>query len=261
MAQIHKHVPVFSAFTWLREGWADMRATRYLGAFYGLVFTSIGFVIALVYATFWKASMGLTAGFLLVGPIICTGIYELSRQLQQGEPVSLGQSTRAWMRNWKSLGFFAVILTFLLIVWARVSVVLFALFATHDYPDMHSMITQIVSLRNLEFIMVWLGVGSVFATLAFAVSVVSVPMLLDRPVDTMEAIFTSAQALWENLAACLVWAVLVVVLIGSALVFFKPLLVLFAPWVGHATWKAYQALVVPQGEDALLGVGEVQHAS
>jgi len=126
---------------------------------------------------------------------------------------------------------------------------------------MHSMITQIVSLRNLEFILVWLGVGSVFATLAFAVSVVSVPMLLDRPVDTMEAIFTSVQALWENLAACLVWAVLVVVLIGSALVFFKPLLVLFAPWVGHATWKAYQALVVPQGEDALPGVGGVQPAS
>ncbi len=258
MAPIHKHVPVFSAFTWLREGLADMRATRYLGAFYGLVFTSIGFVIALVYATFWKASMGLTAGFLLVGPIICTGIYELSRQLQQGEPVSLGQSTRAWMRNWKSLGFFAVILTFLLIVWARVSVVLFALFATHDYPDMHSMITQIVSLRNIEFIMVWLGVGSVFAMLAFAGSVVSVPMLLDRSVDTMEAIFTSAQALWENLAACLVWAMLVVILIGSALVFFKPLLIVLAPWVGHASWKAYQALVVPQGKEAFVGLGEVQ---
>ena len=119
----------------------------------------------------------------------------------------------AWRRNWKSLGFFAVILTFLLIVWARVSVVLFALFANHDYPDMQSMITQIVSLRNIEFILVWLGVGSVFATLAFAISIVSVPMLLDRPTDTMEAIFTSAQALWENFAACLIWALLVVALI------------------------------------------------
>ena len=256
MAQVCKHVPLFSALIWLREGFHDLRATRYLGAFYGLVFASIGFVIAFVYASFWKASMGLTAGFFLVGPIICTGIYDLSRQLQQGETVSLLRSARAWMRNWKSLGFFAVILTFLLIVWARVSVVLFALFATHDYPDMHSMITQIVSLRNIEFIVVWLGVGSVFATLAFAVSVVSVPMLLDRPVDTMEAIFTSAQALWENFAACLVWAVMVVLLIGGALVFFKPLLILFAPWVGHATWKAYQALVVPQGEEAVLAVGE-----
>jgi uncharacterized membrane protein len=85
-----------------------------------------------------------------------------------------------------------------------------------------------------------------------------VPMLLDRPVDTMEAIFTSAQALWENLAACLVWAMLVVILIGSALVFFKPLLIVLAPWVGHASWKAYQALVVPQGKEAFVGLGEVQ---
>jgi uncharacterized membrane protein len=140
-------------------------------------------------------------------------------------------------------------------------VVLFALFATHDYPDMHSMITQIVSLRNIEFMVVWLGVGAVFATLAFAVSVVSVPMLLDRPIDTMEAIFTSAQALWGNFAACLVWAVMVVVLVGSALIFFKPLLILLAPWVGHATWKAYQALVVPQGEETVVSLGDVQTAS
>ena len=261
MAQIRKNVPLFSAVTWLREGFVDLRATRYLGAFYGLVFATIGFVIAFVYATFWKASMGMTAGFFLVGPIICTGIYDLSRQLQQGQAISLLQSTQAWMRNWKSLAFFAVILTFLLIVWARVSVVLFALFATHDYPDMHSMITQIVSLRNIEFMVVWLGVGAVFATLAFAVSVVSVPMLLDRPIDTMEAIFTSAQALWGNFAACLVWAVMVVVLVGSALIFFKPLLILLAPWVGHATWKAYQALVVPQGEETVVSLGDVQTAS
>jgi uncharacterized membrane protein len=159
MAQIRKGLPSLSALTWLRDGFRDMQATRFSGAFYGLVFAAIGALIAFVYATFWKASMGMTAGFFLMGPIICTGIYELSRQLQRGEAISLVKSMGAWRRNWKSLGFFAVILTFLLIVWARVSVVLFALFANHDYPDMQSMITQIVSLRNIEFILVWLGVS------------------------------------------------------------------------------------------------------
>lgn len=252
MAQVQTQLPVFSALQWLRDGYADMAATRFSGAFYGLIFALIGTTIAFVYATFWKASMGLTAGFFLMGPIICTGIYDLSRQLQRGETVSLARSMRAWLENWKSIGFFAVILTFLLIVWARVSVVLFALFATHDYPDVQSMAMQIVSMKNVEFILVWLGVGSVFATLAFAISVVSVPMLLDRQSDTMEAIFTSATALWNNPAACFVWAMLVVVLIGVALVFFKPLLLFTAPWVGHATWKAYQSLVIsPAAESSV----------
>lgn len=248
MAAIRTNLPLFSALQWLSQGFADMRATRFIGAFYGFVFASIGYTIAFVYATFWKASMGLTAGFFLLGPIICTGIYELSRQLQKGESVNLLRSMKAWLRNWKSIGFFAAILTFLMIVWARVSVVLFALFADHDYPDMQSLMAQIVSMKNMEFIMVWMGVGAVFASLAFAVSVVSVPMLLDRSTDTMEAVFTSAQALWNNAGACLVWALCVVALVGVALIFFKPLLILTAPWIGHATWKAYLALVEPKEE-------------
>ncbi len=251
MARVRTQLPAFSAMEWLRDGFADMTATRFAGAFYGTVFALIGLTIAFVYATFWKASMGLTAGFFLMGPLICTGIYDLSRQLQHGEPVNLFKSMTAWLGNWKSIGFFAVILTFLMIVWARVSVGLFALFATHDYPDMHSMAQQIVSMKNVEFIIAWMGVGSIFATLAFAISVVSVPMLLDRQADTMEAIFTSAVALWNNPAACFVWAMAVVVLIGVALLFFKPLLLITAPWVGHATWKAYQSLVMPVQEAAI----------
>lgn len=251
MAQVRTQIPVFSALDWLREGLADMRATRFVGVYYGAVFAAIGYIIAFVYGAFWQATMGLMAGFFLMGPIICTGIYDLSRQLKNGEPVSLVKSWTSWMVNWKSIGFFSIILTFLMIVWARVSVVIFALFASHDYPNLKSMVAQIVSMRNFEFIVVWLGVGSVFATLAFAISVVSVPMLLDRKSDTLDAIFTSARALWNNLGAALVWAATIVGLIGFSLLVFKPLLIVTAPLVGHATWKAYQALVVPQGEETI----------
>jgi uncharacterized membrane protein len=234
---------MFSALRWLQNGFADMRATGFVGAFYGLVFVLAAYTISFIYATFWKATMGLTAGFFLMGPLICTGIYELSRQVHRGEQVSLTQSMMAWLRNWKSIGFFAIILTFLMIVWVRVSIVLFALFASHEYPDLQSLISQIVSVQNLEFLMVWLSVGSIFATLAFALSVVSVPMMLDRSTDTLTAIFTSANALWDNIGVCFVWSALIVLLVGAALLFFIPLLLLIAPLIGHATWHAYQALV------------------
>lgn len=245
MSAIQTDLPLVSPFTWLMKGFADMRATGFVGTIYGLVFASLGYALSLVYANYWKATMGLTASFFLLGPIVCTGIYELSRQLQKGESVSFQKTIMAWLPNWKMMGLFAVILTFLMIVWARVSIVIFALFADHEYPHLQSLISQIASFKNIEFLIVWTCVGAVFASLVFAISVVSVPMLLDRSTDTLEAIFTSANALWNNTLVCLIWASLIVCLVGLALVFFKPLLVLTAPLIGHATWHAYQALVLP----------------
>ncbi len=243
MTEIRSNVPVGSAFQWLAQGWKDFMQTGMRGTYYGACFAVMGFAIVMVYGTLWQATMGLTAGFFLMGPFICTGIYELSRQRERGEPLSLIKSWTAWFRNWKSIAFFAAMLTFFMVVWARVSVVLFALFAAHDYPTLQSMLSQIVSERNLEFLLVWMGVGFVFASLVFAVSVVSVPLLLDRGTDTLEAVFASARALWANPTACLVWGLLIVALIGSSLFVFMPLLVITAPWVGHATWRAYKGLV------------------
>jgi uncharacterized membrane protein len=74
--------------------------------------------------------------------------------------------------------------------------------------------------------------------------VVSVPMMLDRGSDTMESIVASAQALWTNGPAMLLWALCIVVLIGVSLAVFLPLLLITAPLVGHGTWHAYKSLVV-----------------
>ncbi len=228
---------------WLARGWEDFRATGFRGAFYGAIFALMGTLIALVYATKWQLTMGLTAGFFLVGPFVCTGIYELSRQRARGEPVSLPTSMVCWRRNMGGVAFFAAILTFAMIVWARVSVVLFALFSNTDFPDLKAVVGQIVTLSNLEFIAVWGGVGFVFATLAFSISVVSVPLILDRGTDTMMAIFSSVRALFANPGPLYLWAALIVLLIGASLVIWFGLLIVTAPLIGHATWHAYRDLI------------------
>ena len=130
-----------------------------------------------------------------------------------------------------------------MIVWARVSVVLFALLATHDYPNLNNMINKIMSADNLPFLLVWGLVGFVFSSIVFAISVVSMPMMLDRSSDTIEAIATSAVTLWSNQAAMFTWAILITLLIGLSLVFFLPALALTAPLVGHTTWKVYKTFV------------------
>ena len=240
-------LPATAVFGFLREGLHDLHATRYCGVVYGLIFVLMGQSIFSLYANVWQMTMGLTAGFFLMGPFVCCGIYDLSRQYAQGHAVSIRQSLTAWSRNWRSIAFFAAILTFLMIVWARVSVVLFALFATHDYVDVSGMLLKIASQSNLPFLMVWSGVGFVFASLVFAISVVSMPMMLDRDADTIESIAASAIALWNNPLAMLTWAVVIALVIGASLVFFMPALAVTAPLVGHTTWKVYQALVPPAG--------------
>ncbi len=228
----------------IAEGAKDMRATGFQGVAYGLVFVLMGYAIAEVYAQVWQMTMGLTAAFFLMGPFVCCGIYDLSRQQELTGKADLRASLICWARNWKSIAFFAAFLTFFMIVWARISVVLFALFATHTYPELTDMINNIVSMNNVVFLIVWGAVGFAFAALVFAVSVVSIPMMLDRTnADTMEAIGASAVALWNNPGFMFAWAFSITVLIGVALVFFLPLLALTAPLVGHTTWKVYKALV------------------
>ncbi len=132
-----------------------------------------------------------------------------------------------------------------MIVWARVSVVLFALFSTGEFPTVQSMLGQILSLSNIEFLLVWTGVGFVFASLVFSIAVVSIPLLLDRGGDTMMAIFSSARALYVNPGALYLWAALIVILIGASLALWFVPLVIAAPLIGHATWHAYRDLLEP----------------
>jgi len=240
-----------AGFSFLAEGWQEMVKTRFRGVVYGLLFVLMGYAIQTVYQNLWQVTMGLTAGFFLMGPFLCCGIYDLSRQRERGYAPNVSASTMSWWRNWKSIAFFAAILTFFMIVWARVSVVLFALFGTQNYPDLRDMISKIVSFENIEFLIIWAGVGFVFASLVFAISVVSMPMLLDRDTDTMEAIATSAKTLWANPLAMLVWALIIVVLIGGSLLLFLPLLAFTAPWVGHSTWRVYKQHGAVQGSNAL----------
>ena len=236
-------VPLTAPGTWLALGWQDLRATGFRGLVYGLLFALMGTAIHAIYETQWQLTMGLTAGFLLAGPFVCAGLYELSRQRERGEPASLAKSLVCWRRNPGAIAFFAAILTFAMIVWARVSVVLFALFSTTDFPDLKGVIHQIVTFSNVEFMLVWGGVGFGFATLVFSISVVSVPLILDRGTDTMMAIFSSVRALFANPGTLFLWALLIVVIIGASLVLWFGLLIVTAPLIGHATWHAYRDLI------------------
>jgi uncharacterized membrane protein len=230
-------------FRWLAAGVRDYLAHPLPSAFYGACFAAMGWLIALTLQHAFQYVSALTTGFFLVGPFLAIGIYDLSRRRERGERVSLAPTLDAWRANTGAIGMFAIVLAVILLVWARASLVVFALFYTGGMPTLASFVEQFFAFSNVEFLIAYACVGGFFALCTFAVSVVSVPMMLDRRVDGVVAVLTSLRAFGANVPAMLVWAALIVVVIGAGFALFFAGLVVGVPLIGHATWHAYRELV------------------
>jgi len=236
-------VAPFAAFGWLRQGFHDMRRAPGPSLAYGVSFALMGWLIALVFRHAYQYTSALSAGFLLVGPFLATGLYDISRRLAGGVDVRLGDTATAWRANLSAFSLFALVLTIIMLVWARASLVTFALFFSSGMPTLQSFVGQVVSIEHVDFLLTYFAVGALFAAIVFAVSVVSVPMMLDRGTDTIVAALTSVRALFANPLPLLIWALLIVVVIGAGFATFFVGLVVAVPVIGHATWHAYKALV------------------
>lgn len=238
-----RSVAVSAPFAWLAAGARDFAATGFVGAFYGAAFALMGWTILAVYDWTWQYAWSLTAGFFLVGPFLCVGIYWLSRQRERGESVSLRDSLTCWRGNAASIGWLASMLAFVFIIWGRVSAVFFALVSSHDFASLDHALARILSLDNAPYLAVWTLVAAAFGALALAVGAVSMPLATDRRLDTIPALITSVRAFWRNPAPMLLWGLVVLLLIAPSLAFGFVGLLITAPLVGHATWHAYRALV------------------
>jgi len=241
-----KPIGLGAPLRWLRAGLTDMRRAPAASLFYGAAFALMGWLVYFVFQHAYEYASALTAGFLLVGPFACTGLYEVSRRLERGEPAPLGPTLTTWRANLGAFSLFALLLTIVMLVWARASLVTFALFFSSGMPSLSQFASRVVSLEHWDFVVTYIAVGGLFAAIVFAISVVSVPMMLDRGTDTVVAALTSVRALFENFGPLLLWAVLIVVVIGLGFATLFVGLVIAAPVVGHATWHAYRDLVGPQ---------------
>jgi uncharacterized membrane protein len=241
-------VTLGAPFRWLARGWRDLRAAPAASLFYGAAFALMGWLINLVFENMVELTSALTAGFLLVGPFLATGLYDISRRRQHGEPVRLTDTLTAWKKNPGAFGMFALALTVIMLVWARASLVTFALFFSSGMPTLKNFFGQVISAEHADFLVTYFAVGGVFAAIVFAVSVVSVPMMLDRGTDMVVAALTSVRALFGNFVPLLLWAVLIVLIVAAGFATFFVGLVIAVPLIGHATWHAYRDLVAADAD-------------
>ncbi len=229
---------------WLARGWRDLRRTGLASLVYGLALALAGAAVVWLAGSRPYLVTALYSGFLLVAPFLLIGVYDLSRQLEHGGALDARRALGAWRANADSIGLFGLGLVFVLISWERISAILFALLYGGELASLETLVQQMVFSPDYRTLLVaYVGIGGALAVLVFAVSAVSVPMLLDRNPDVATAIATSLRAVARNLVPMAIWAALIVVLtvIGFATLFLGLIVVL--PWLGHATWHAYRDLV------------------
>lgn len=229
---------------WLRSGARDLAQAPLPSLFYGLVFAVIGYLALGVLGTRPYLVTAMISGFLLIAPFLAIGLYRISQRLEAGERVTLFDSMTAWRHNYGSIGLFAAFLGFAFIFWERLSAILFALFHGLDVPRVESLGGWIFLLGdNPAFLVLYVLCGGVAAAGVFALSVVSIPLMLDRRLDPVTALITSVNATIANPVSLLVWAVLIVVLVSLGIVTQFIGLLVVMPVLGHATWHAYRDLV------------------
>lgn len=246
---IIQHVKLTSPFKWLGQAWLALRKAPLHVFFYGLVFVVMGYVFSYYFSTAPETVITLSTLFLLVGPFLAIGLYDLAKQLDDpgkgaAQRPSLWHSMIAWRTNIQGFSLYAVLLAVLVFAWFRTSLLIFALFYdASGLTSLEHVLTHALLPVNRMFLFTYFGSGFVFALLVFASSAIALPMLLDKDIDTITAVLTSLQVVMQNGLPMLLWAGLIVGLCVLGFLTFYIGLAFTVPLVGLATWYAYRDLI------------------
>src|SRR5512134_3485899 len=238
-----REVPLLRPLRWLRLGLRDVQWAPWPSLFHGLVVAAGGWAIFAITAKVWYLLPGAFSGFVLVGPILATGLYELSRRLAAGESATLRDAARAWSRGTRPLVRLGLLLALAATGWVLVSAVLVALFVQTPITGVESFVQHVVLSQSSNLFFVWVLAGGVGAALIFAGTVVSAPLLLDREIDLSSAVLTSIRAVGANPFAMALWAALIMIATLLSLLSLMFGFVFAVPIIGHASWHAYRDVV------------------
>lgn len=240
-----RHVGSEASTRWLEKGIADFKVAPMLSLSYGMVYVLVGLVLGWLS---WRSPLfvaTMAAGFLMVGPVVAVGFYNMSRHIEKREIPGFSQWLEALHFNPISLVNFALVLGMgmLMVGWTVIGSVTVALFFDNATVGEDMFDTLINHNQSVFFLFTYFAGGGLIAVLAFAISAVSAPLIMDKRVDFVTAILTSIQAVRENWLPMISWAAIIATLIFLGYLFFFVGLVVTLPIVGHASWHAYRDLI------------------
>lgn len=238
-----RQVDPLQPLRWLAAGWRDFRHTPGASGLHGLAVAIGGAVILAVTLHYWMLLPGAFSGFVLVGPVLATGLYELSRLHGLSRPAGFADVVAAWRRGTRPLVLMGLLLGVAGTAWVLVSGVLFALFVHHPIRDFVEFVRYAVLAQGGHTFLLWIVLGGLGAALVFAVTAVSPPLLLERELGLKQAMLVSARAVGDNPVAMGVWATIIMVATALSIATAFAGFVVTIPVLGHATWHAYRDLI------------------
>lgn len=247
---LQRHLPVLAGLKWLSAGWRDFwtRPASSIAYGVGVFMLSVAFVWTLFEFGRDYILFPSLAGFLIVAPFLAIGLYEKSRAIGEGRNIGLASMLHVRPSAGAQIFFAGLLLSLLTLLWNRAAVLLWALFfGVTAFPGLDNVLGILVGTpQGWAMLIVGTAIGGLFASFAFAVSVFSVPMLLDRRVDALTAMATSMKLVWNNLTTMIAWGAMVLVLFGICIATGLLGMVVIFPLLGHATWHAYKAMAGPE---------------
>lgn len=222
------------------------RAPKY-GMFFGGIYAvgGLGIVWVAFGLGYFYLAYPFVMGFALFAPFAAAGTYEVSRRLEQGQPLSWRCVLGAvWSRAGMEFGWLALVSLFTLILWLDLAVFLFLGFFGAHVPSLPELFTTIFTTTyGMAFFAVGNLVGAVIALVVFSFTAISPPLLADRDIDFVTALTTSVRAVLVNPRTMLAWAVVIGMDLALSFVTLFVALIVILPVLGHTTWHLYRRLI------------------
>lgn len=227
-----KELDLGDPIKWLSLGLRDFLRTPILSVAYGVLFAVIPwFITYLVAMTGWHlVIMPAIVCFMLIGPFLAAGLYDISWELEKGHKPTISHSVKAIRRNAVNEWGFGILLTVLMIFWLRVASIIHALYPSYMDETLESL---------MPFLVLGTIAGAVFTAVVFFISAFTQPTLMERRVDLATAVLTSVNAVWVNKMPMLIWGGIIFSAVAIGFVTGFIAFIFLMPLIGYATWHAY----------------------
>jgi uncharacterized membrane protein len=238
-----RRVPLRRPLEWLSRGWDDLKQIGSPGLAHGALIAILGGVLLMLGSTHLYLVAAAVTGYLLVGPVMTTGLCELARRRAAREPLGFDESLQALSRNPDALMHFGGVLAVIALLWFALSAILLQSVFSASAPSLAVALWGGSAAISAAQLVGYIACGAVLAGIVFAVSVVAVPLIIDRHARASDAIRASLRVTLANLPAMLLWAALIVVVTALGFMTLLAGMVVVAPLLGYATWHAYRDLI------------------
>ncbi|WP_108861339.1 DUF2189 domain-containing protein [Ruegeria sp. Alg231-54] len=237
----------------LKAGFSDFLARPFMSGFFGLFYAVFG--ILMVWSLVWLGKIWMIipaiVGFPLVAPFAAAGLYEMSRRLQNGERFGWSEILTVMANQRKrEMGWMAFVTLFIFWVWIyQIRLWLAITLQNASFSDFEGFLNIVFfTLQGWTFLAIGTCVGAFLSAVLFSVTVVAMPMLLDRETNFVSAMLTSLRVVAESPGVMLTWAAIISVTMLLSLVPAFLGLIFTLPILGHTTWHLYQRAVPPVRE-------------